>query len=129
MTFWTSTDGGCLNCCLASLVDVHPVDVPHEDDDWLDLHKMNRWLVAEHGRRLEEVWWPPATPWGHAVPAGEWIALIDRGPRRSHAVLARGTTRIHDPGLGDGRHTFLSPQALAHAYDQRAPLGYKLTAV
>jgi hypothetical protein len=120
---WTSSEGGCLNACLASLVDVHPVDVPHDDDSWFDVERLNRWLEPR-GRRLVPVW--PAETWGESYPTGAWVAFLGRGPGLAHAVLAEGNRITHDPGHSNGGSAHLYPGELAHARDRSQPLGYRL---
>jgi len=123
LQLWTNSSGGCLNAVLASLVGCHPADVPHDDDDPLDLERLNRWLAAR-GRRLEPV--PAPAPRGGSYPAGSWIALLARTPGVAHAVLAEGDRITHDPGLRNGWSGNLWPGELAHAHDRTLPIGYRL---
>jgi hypothetical protein len=127
LTLWTNREGGCWNACLASLVGCHPLDVPHEDGDNLDLERQNRWL-ASHGRRLEPVW--PAETWGESYPRrGRWIALLTRSPGVTHAVICEGSEIAHDPGFANGWSGTLWPSELAAARNSSTPLGYRLVEV
>jgi hypothetical protein len=121
LQLWTNSSGGCLPAVLASLVGCHPTDVPHDDDRWLDLERINSWL-APRGWRLEPV--HAAATWGASYPHGTWVALLYRGPGLAHAVLATGNEITHDPGYGGSGN--LWPSDLAHAHDRRLPLGYRL---
>jgi hypothetical protein len=124
MQLWTNREGGCLPAVLASLVGCHPADVPHDDDDWFDVERMNEWLALK-GKRLEPIW--PAATWGESYPRGEtWIALLHRGRGLAHAVIATGNEITHDPGHSNGSPGNLWPSELAHAHDRTLPLGYRL---
>jgi hypothetical protein len=121
---WTNSAGGCWNACLASLVGGHPSDVPHDDDDTLDLERQNRWLAAR-GHRLEPVY--AGATWGESYPRDTcWIALLARRPGVVHAVIAEGNRIIHDPACSNGGSGNLWPADLAHAHDRTLPLGYRL---
>jgi hypothetical protein len=119
VTFWTSSQGGCLNAYVASLVGCHPGDVPHDDERPLDLGRLNEWLAP---RELVPVY--PVGFWGESYPAGYWIALIARRPGMCHAVLARRGDVVFDPA--DGRPGNLWPSDLACAYDRDLPLGFQV---
>jgi hypothetical protein len=126
-TLWTNDKGGCLNAVLASLVDVHPVDVPHDlDDGRLDLERLNAWLEPQ-GRRLVPV--HARGTWGESYPSGDWIALLYRTSNVMHAVLARGNEITHDPSVRNGRSGHLSPDDLAYAHNPDWPLGFRVDAV
>jgi len=121
VTFWVNHEGSCLGCCVATLVGVHPCDLPNVGESGDDRDELNEWLQANHGKRLELVWGERLAD----APQGWWIAQIARGPLLTHAVLAQGSQVIHDPALADGAgHLWAGDLAAAH--DPELALGWRL---
>jgi hypothetical protein len=111
-----------MGCCVASLVDVHPADLPNEGVTGRDRDELNEWLQARFGRRLEVVRGQHYTD----MPRGHWIALLHRGSSTAHAVLAEGSQVLCDPA--GHKPGFLWPDDLACAHDPDLPLGWRLVA-
>ena len=115
----------CWACCLASLAGVVPADVPSANDGF-DLEEQNRWL-ARRGLTLAPVL--ARDTWGESYPRGTWIALLHRGGRITHAVLARGRDVIHDPAFrAGGPPSTLWPDNLAYTRNRDIPIGFELVA-
>ena len=124
---WRNKNGGCLPAVLAGMLDVHPADIPGiSDQGELDWPVLNAWL-ADRDVTLQPVRARAGASWGEVYPDGDWIALLDRGPNLAHAVHARRSTVIHDPGATDARESWLSPGDFDRIRtDWNQPLGYTL---
>lgn len=127
MTFWVNTSGSCLGCCVATLIDMAPYDLPTDGSSHRDRVTLDKWLQRMRGKRLVEV---------HAerladVGDGLWIALLHRRAGVNHAVLARGRGGhhqvVHDPAVSNGAGHLWATD-LARAFDHALPIGYKLVA-
>ena len=84
-------------------------------------------MAGRTRRQLQPVLARAGASWGEVYPDGDWIALLDRGPNLAHAVHARRSTVIHDPGAPDGHKSWLSPEDFDRIRsDCNRPLGYTL---
>lgn len=117
MDYWTNSAGGCLPACVASLVGVHPGDLPQTDQ----VAEMDDYLRAAFGRTLEPVYGTTVDD----LPAGHWVALEGRSANVAHAVLARRSEAVHDPAGGTPTHLWGN---LARRHNRELPLGYRLVA-
>lgn len=101
-TDFTTITGNCFAACLASILEVPLISVPHciEDEDWYDKYQM--WLlqfglqmlcVNPHKPDDASDWTPPANT--YAILGGSTC-----NPRCTHAVVWHGDQQVHDPGAG-----------------------------
>lgn len=100
--------GDCFRCCVASILEVEPTDVPHPyeggEDEWeTRYHKLTTWLREKH-----QVW--IAFFHVQAEYLDNFLATYDgyvllggRSPRDAHLVVADRTGIVHNPNpLNDG---------------------------
>jgi hypothetical protein len=83
--------------------------------------------ARQDGEELEALD-PARLPLGNSyadMPSGTWIALLHRRNGLSHAVLAKGSTLLHDPVMANGGGP-MWPDDLAYAHDRDLPLGWRV---
>lgn len=120
MQGWTSPDADCWRCCLASLTGRHPSEfLGAEPFDFEE----QRAHLASRGYALEPVW--AHGTWSESYPTGHWIALVGRG-QSLHAVVAKRSEVLLDPGFRDGRPGHLWPADFAYVGDRSWPLGFRV---
>jgi hypothetical protein len=97
--------GDCLRVCLASLLDLPPLEVPHFFHDGCDgatgWERANRFL-APLGLRMINIAFsedPGAVLRSMGAVNRDAVYLMGVGsPRANHTIIARGGAVIHDPG-------------------------------
>jgi hypothetical protein len=118
---WVNDEGSCVACCVASFIGVHPADLANDGSTQKDRDELDSWLRARFGRRLELVQGNSYAD----MPSGTWIALLHRRNGLSHAMLAKGSTLLHDPATANGGGP-IWPDDLAYAHDRDLPLGWRV---
>ena len=99
--------GDCFRCCIASLLDMQPEQVPHfMDYPWDDpdggkwFRHLNQWL-RDKGLAYIEINVDPQQPWkwGDFVQCGfdPWYIWSGESPRARHSTVAQAGILVHDP--------------------------------